>query len=241
MSVEKFDKKTDNPYSFEIEHLAVGYKKTQPIIQDMNIQVRCGEILGIVGHNGVGKSTLLETICGLKKEYAGKILFHGKPMSAKQRIKETYLVMQDSDYQLFTESVENELYLENGNDPNVHAKAMEALRAMDLEKFREHHPASLSGGQKQRLSIAVAYMKDASIICFDEPTSGLDYKNMMRVRRLLQKMTEEGKTLIVISHDYEFLLTTCQRVLCIHDNYKTESFELSEKNKTRLLDAMRKR
>ena len=89
----------------------------------MNLKVNQGEILGIVGHNGVGKTTLLETICGLQKERSGQIKFHGIHLTPKKRIQETYLVMQDSDYQLFTESVESELLLEHENDPEAIAKA----------------------------------------------------------------------------------------------------------------------
>lgn len=241
LSVERAGVKASKSVALEIEQLTVDYIKGHPIIQNMNVQIGVGEILGIVGHNGVGKSTLLETICGLKKERSGRLLFHGKALSPKERIKETYLVMQDSDYQLFTESVENELCLENEDDSAVKTKALNLLREMDLEQFRERHPASLSGGQKQRLSVAVAYMKNASIVCFDEPTSGLDYQNMMRVHKLFRKMADEGKTMIVISHDYEFLLATCERILCIYDNYKTECFELSEQNKVRLTEAMRTR
>lgn len=229
------------PIALEIKDLTVGYDKAKPIIQNMNIQIGQGEILGIIGHNGVGKSTLLEAICGLKKQNSGQILFYGKALTPKQRMKESYLVMQDSDYQLFTESVENELYLENGDNPQVKEKALAILKEMDLEAFRERHPASLSGGQKQRLSIAVAYMKNSNVICFDEPTSGLDYQNMIRVRNLLQKMAGEGKTLLVISHDYEFLLSTCKRVLCVHDGYKVDSFEITEQTKDRLMAAMQTR
>lgn len=221
----------------EIRNLSVGYDK-KVVIQNLNFQIKQGEILGIVGHNGVGKSTLLETICGLQKEKSGDILFCGERLKPKQRIKVSYLVMQDSDYQLFTESVENELYLERGKQEDIKDKATNILKEMDLDNYCEHHPASLSGGQKQRLSIAVAYMKDAKIICLDEPTSGLDYRNMIRVCRLLKRMSEEEKTLIVISHDYEFLISTCQKVLCIYDDFKTECFDVSESNKKRLMNAM---
>ena len=82
-----------------------------------------------------------------------------------------------------------------------------------LTKARSRHPASLSGGQKQRLCIAVARMKDADIICFDEPTSGLDYQNMIAVSNLLLKLSKRGKTLFVVTHDYEFLMSTCTHVM----------------------------
>lgn len=227
--------------ALELERVTVGYTARQPVIQDLDLKVYQGEILGIVGHNGIGKSTLLETICGLQKEQSGVLKFHGNRLTPKQRIQETYLVMQDSDYQLFTESVESELLLEHEHDSEAVAKANEILRNMGLDEFRERHPASLSGGQKQRLSIAVAYQKNASVICFDEPTSGLDFQNMHRVRHLFQKMAAEGKTLLVISHDYEFLVATCERVLCLFDGYRSECFAVTEQNKKRLAEVMQTR
>lgn len=227
--------------ALELEQVTAGYTAQQPVIQNLNLKVNQGEILGIVGHNGVGKTTLLETICGLQKERSGQIKFHGTHLTPKKRIQETYLVMQDSDYQLFTESVESELLLEHENDPEAIAKANGILQNMGLDEFRERHPASLSGGQKQRLSIAVAYQKNASVICFDEPTSGLDFKNMLRVRNLFQEMSAEGKTLLIISHDYEFLLATCQRVLCLFDDYRSECFAVTEQTKEHLADVMQMR
>lgn len=227
--------------ALELEQVTAGYTAQQPVIQNLNLKVNQGEILGIVGHNGVGKTTLLETICGLQKERSGQIKFHGIHLTPKKRIQETYLVMQDSDYQLFTESVESELLLEHENDPEAIAKANGILQNMGLDELRERHPASLSGGQKQRLSIAVAYQKNASVICFDEPTSGLDFKNMLRVRNLFQEMATEGKTLLVISHDYEFLLATCQRVLCLFDDYRSECFAVTEQTKEHLADVMQMR
>ena len=105
--------------ALELEQVTAGYTAQQPVIQNLNLKVNQGEILGIVGHNGVGKTTLLETICGLQKERSGLIKFYGTHLTPKKRIKETYLVMQDSDYQLFTESVESELLLEHENDPEA--------------------------------------------------------------------------------------------------------------------------
>ena len=230
-----------NTVALELEQVTAGYTVQHPVIRNLNLKVFQGEILGIVGHNGVGKSTLLETICGLQKEQSGQLKFRGNHLAPKQRIKETYLVMQDSDYQLFTESVESELLLEYEQDPAAVVKANRILQNMGLDEFRERHPAALSGGQKQRLSLAVAYQKNASVICFDEPTSGLDFQNMLRVRDLFFKMAEEGKTLLVISHDYEFLLATCQRVLCLFDDYRSECFAITEQNKEHLADVMQTR
>ena len=112
---------------------------------------------------------------------SGSFLINGKPVNHKIRNRDTFLVMQNSDYQLFTESVEKELYLGNGENEQLRKKGLSLLERMGLSDYLQQHPASLSGGQKQRLCIAVACMKDTDVICFDEPTSGLDYTSMKNV------------------------------------------------------------
>lgn len=139
----------------------------------------------------------------------------GVALRPKERVRASYLVMQDSDCQLFAESVEAELLLGERADEARTARARAALARMGLAGLEDRHPASLSGGQKQRLSIAVAYMKDAKVVCLDEPTSGLDWASMMGVAQLLRDLAEEGRGIVVITHDYEFLLAACDRVLRI--------------------------
>lgn len=97
------------------------------------------------------------------------------------------------------------------------------MERMGLLDYRQQHPASMSGGQKQRLCIAVACMKDTDVICFDEPTSGLDYSSMVNVSSLLHELAEQGKTLLVTTHDYEFLMHTCTHI-CYLLNGRVESF-----------------
>ncbi len=222
----------------QAQNLRFAYPNCEPILADVNFQIHRGEIVGIVGHNGVGKSTLAELICGLQKECAGEVLLKGEKAKPKQRIKSTYLVMQDSDYQLFTESVENEIYLGVKEDAELKKRGQNILEQMDLTDHLEKHPASLSGGQKQRLCIAVAYLKDADIICFDEPTSGLDYASMQRVKDLFEKMSADGKTILVISHDYEFILATCTSIMSVQDNRVCDVFSLHEKNRKKLIKSM---
>ena len=91
------------------------------------------------------------------------------------------------------------------------------MKKLDLDKYRECHPASLSGGQKQRVTIAAALVKGSPILCFDEPTSGLDYDSMVRVSGLIRELAEEGAMVFVVSHDFEFILRTCSRQLSLDE------------------------
>ena len=152
----------------------------------------------------------------------------GEALRPKQRNKAIYLVMQEPGHQLFTESVEAEMRL---TDAVPGAEQIdEMLRTLRLEEFKDRHPMSLSGGQKQRLSIGVAMMKRADVFIMDEPTSGLDYGNMIRIKELIQKLREQGKIVLIITHDYEFLLHTCTRVLHMADGKIHRDYVLNHTN-----------
>ncbi len=226
-----------NVEALRLEGVSFAYPQYECVLDKIDCRANQGEILGIMGHNGAGKSSLTQVICGIRDEQAGILTINGKRSTPKDRVDGTYYVMQDADYQLFTESVEEELLLGSVKDADTVRKAETVMAFMGLAEFRERHPASLSGGQKQRVSVAVSCMKDADILCFDEPTSGLDAENMRRTSELFRKMAEAGKTLLVISHDYEFLISTCSRVIRIDSGKAADDFLVAPENKKRLHQA----
>ena len=222
----------------EFSNVNFFYKKERSVLQNVSFAAPKGAILGVVGHNGVGKTTILELICGLQKEKAGTIKFNGQAMKPKQRIKNSYIVLQDSDYQLFSESVEKELFLEHPKDQELRAKGSKLLEYMGLSHFAQNHPASLSGGQKQRLCIAIAALKDSPVICFDEPTSGLDYNNMKTVSALLRNLAAMGKTLLVTTHDYEFLMEAATHILYLDQGTVKDFFPVTEDTAGKIYDIL---
>ena len=117
-------KKTGAEEQICLENLSYRYTRESETLANVNLSARKGDIVGIVGTNGVGKSTLLEIVCGLKKETNGEVRFGGQAVNSKTRVRDTFLVMQSSDYQLFTESVEKELFLGNDGNEELQKKAV---------------------------------------------------------------------------------------------------------------------
>lgn len=193
----------------EIKHMQYHYRGAkQPALDIENLSLYSGEIVGIIGHNGAGKSTFAKQLCGLEKG-AEDITYQGRPIRQRERTAISAMVMQDVNYQLFCETVEKELQLKATNN----AEYDTVVDMMHLRPLLKEHPMRLSGGEKQRVAIACAYLLNKKLVILDEPTSGLDYANMQQVHRLLQFLKEKDIITMVITHDKEFLQKGCDRLL----------------------------
>lgn len=189
-------------------------RKKQMIFQNIGLSARAGDIIGITGKNGAGKSTFCNCLCGLLKPKGGEILYQGKKLSEKARTKLFGMVMQEVNHQLFSDSVKNECLL--ANEEASEQEIRELLEKFDLEEYAEYHPMILSGGQRQRLAICQAVMGEKKLLIFDEPTSGLDFRHMCQVEKLMKQLSEEKYIIIVVTHDYEFLNRACKRYIRIN-------------------------
>ena len=190
-----------------------------------------GATVAIIGDNGCGKSTLAESLCGLIPS-DGSVAFHGVYMTDKMRAHKTFMVMQDVNRQLFSESVEDELRL---NTEVSDAKLNDILDRLGLLEYKTRHPASLSGGQKQRVAIASALCAGKEIIFYDEPTSGLDRRGMERFGSLIKLVGKDVGTSFIITHDPELILQCCTHVLYIKNGRVEAFYPLDESGITRVL------
>ena len=191
------------------------------ILTNITTTVYKGDVIGLIGKNGVGKTTLLRLLSNIMKPNKGKIV--GKVVP--------FLVMQDMDYQFFTESVESEMKF--GSADNDLEKINSLLMKLGLIEFKDKIPFELSGGQKQRLLIAISALANVNLLMFDEPTSGLDYVNMTKVSGILKDLSKNS-ALIVATHDIEFLYKTCNRVVYLDDKVIKEDFYLNLENKKKV-------
>ena len=195
-----------------VRALSCGYKKSPAVFENLSFTAYPGEVLGITGHNGVGKSTLIRCLCGLLKEKGGSITLNGRILKPKQRQKACYLVMQEVNHQLFSDTVFGECEQLGTADLE---EIRRVLKHFDLDAYEDVHPMALSGGQKQRLAVATAVLSGREVLIFDEPTSGLDYRHMMEVCRITKQLAKDGRIVLVVSHDKEFMQEACDRLLTL--------------------------
>lgn len=200
----------DERERFHIQDLRFS-RKEGLTLQIPELFLPCGAIIGILGENGSGKTTLARCLCGLEKSCKGKFVLAGKSLSRRERLRRSFLVMQDVNHQLFTESVEEEVLISmSGCEDEKEAAAERILASMDLLPFRELHPLALSGGQKQRVAEASALASQKDLLIFDEPTSGLDRQHMLEVAENLRRLSALGKTIFLITHDPELVQECCE-------------------------------
>ena len=187
-------------------------KKEEAVLSGISFSVREHEIVGLVGANGCGKTTIGKLIAGLCRQSVGKITLFGKPLNARQLQSQVLFIMQEAEFQFFTSSVLHELQYGHKDTPEFAARAESLLKSMGMWEIRDRHPFSLSGGQMQRLTLMMAYLSDKPIVILDEPTAGQDAESLERCAALIRAMRKE-KTVLIITHDLELIADTCDRCI----------------------------
>lgn len=201
--------------------LSFSYQKGNEILEHISFSLKEGESVGLIGANGVGKSTLLKLLVGLVSGYEGSLTIDGLPVikkNYKEIRKKVGYVFQDSESQLFLSTVYEDVAFGPRNygfpEEEVEKRVMEALKKVGLTDLKDRHIYRMSGGQKKLASLATILSMEPEILLLDEPSVVLDPKNR---RNLIRILNEIGSAKIIASHDLDFIMDTCKRTILLHD------------------------
>lgn len=233
-----FQHREQSDITITLENFCFSYSDGEHGIDIPELEVPSNSVIAVIGHNGAGKSTLVRNICGLEKKFKGVMRYGKKTMKNKERLHNCYMIMQDVNHQLFTESVKDEAVLSitdaSLSEEEKEKKALDILSQLDLYEYADIHPMALSGGQKQRVAIASGLASEKRVMIFDEPTSGLDLLHMKQVSDELIKLRKLGKTVFVVTHDLELILSCCDRVVHLEKGAVMENYDICESNISKL-------
>lgn len=204
----------------QTRHLAIGYplkkNNAKRVQESLNLEMRAGEMIALVGSNGAGKSTLLRSLCGLQKCLEGEIIIQGKEMqslspSAKAKTisvvlthhADTNLLSVKEVVSIGRQPYTNWIGTNSEMDDEI---IRQSLSTVQISHLTERRLSELSDGEKQKVWIAMALAQNTPIILLDEPTSHLDYKNKTEIFKLLKLLSQTGKSILISTHEIDLSL-----------------------------------
>jgi energy-coupling factor transporter ATP-binding protein EcfA2 len=218
---------SDAPVVLEANDLTVEYPGPPPVValRGVNVQIRQGEFVGIVGQNGSGKSTLVKCFVGLLRPKRGEILFKGegiRKLSVGEIARRVGLVLQNPDYQLFTAYCHDEIRfgLRNVGVPaeEIEQRVEEALQLVGLSEEADLFPFRLSFGDRRKLAVAATMALDPQVLIMDEPTTAQDHRGRYQLAELARRFHEEKQgTVLMITHDVDLIARYAHRLIVLYD------------------------
>lgn len=211
----------------EIKELSFSYD-SKPFIDNLDLIINDGEMVGIIGNTGCGKSTFVRLIAGLIKSDSGKIIIDGdditnKKFNKKILRKKLGIVFQFPEMQLFEQTIEKDIffglkqYKLTYDEKYKRAKEALELLGLDFERIKDKSPLALSGGEKRKVAIAGILICKPKYLIFDEPIAGLDCNSRDSFMKLLLALKQNGTTIIIISHNTDYLAEYADRILVMDD------------------------
>lgn len=214
----------------EVRHLSKSFG-ANVVLRDIDFTVKPGDVTSIIGASGSGKSTLLRCINLLETPTSGEILFHGTDVTKNRIDQSAYRSKVGMVFQSFN-LFNNMTVLENcvagqtivakKSKEEAKERALEYLRKVGMTPYINAMPRQISGGQKQRVAIARALAMEPEVLLFDEPTSALDPEMVGEVLAVMRKLAEEGKTMLVVTHEMAFARDVSNRVVYMADGVIVE-------------------
>jgi energy-coupling factor transport system ATP-binding protein len=204
----------------QLQDIAYTYFTGVEALRGVSLSINRGDYVAIMGENGAGKTTMVKHINGLLRPKAGKIIVDGEDI-AKQSVasiaRKVGLVFQNPDDQLFAEDVEEEISFALRNfgykQETINERVNWALNLLDIERYKKSSPFILSGGERKRVALASVLAWDPDILILDEPTVGQDYGQKERLKHFLLQLRTQGKTVVIVTHDVEFVAESQPRIV----------------------------
>jgi len=204
------------------EGLKYAYPSASEVLRGIDLTIEDGEFVAIMGENGAGKTTLVKTFNGLLLPTSGRVVIDGvntRESSVAQLSKDVGLVFQNPDHQLFSETVREELAFSLRNfgygEDAIDRRVTSILETLDLARYADSSPFILSGGERKRVALAAVLVWNPKHMILDEPTIGQDYEQKDRLRNFIVQLNTQGKTVIIITHDVEFVAECRPRVVLL--------------------------
>ncbi len=211
-----------NSCVLEMEHVSFSYDGVHPVLQDINFDLREGEMVALVGKNGAGKSTLSKLLCGFEKEDQGVIRYKGediKDKTIKERAEIIGVVMQNPNQMISKALIYDEvalgLRLRCIPEDEIKPRVEKVLKVCGLAPFIDWPISALSYGQKKRVTIASILVLNPKILILDEPTAGQDYRHYTEIMEFLVELNKLGVTIILITHDMHLMLEYTPRAIVL--------------------------
>ncbi|MBS7634415.1 ABC transporter ATP-binding protein [Candidatus Bathyarchaeota archaeon] len=204
----------------EVEDVYFTYPNGVEALKGVSLKITSGEFVAIMGQNGAGKTTLVKHFNGLLKPTKGKVLVDDvdtRHVSVATLARKVGFVFQNPDHQLFSETVEDEISFALKNfgfdEKTIRDRVDWALNILDLTRYRKTSPFMLSGGERKRVALASVLAWDPKILILDEPSIGQDRNQKERLRQFILQMNHQGKTVVIVTHDIEFVAECEPRVI----------------------------
>ena len=208
----------------EVKDVFFSYPIGVEALKGVSLNIGDGEFVAVMGQNGAGKTTLIKHFNGLLKPSKGEVLVDGistRDVSVAKLARKVGFVFQNPDHQLFSDTVHEEVAfgLRNfGFDAEtVEKRVTWALNLLDLTDYAKTSPFLLSGGERKRVALASVLAWDPRVVILDEPTIGQDYRQKENLRQFIVQLNEQGKTVVVVTHDVEFVAECSPRVVLMSE------------------------
>jgi energy-coupling factor transporter ATP-binding protein EcfA2 len=234
-SVQPLDNENHNPSQLKLDQLSFSYDGIRPILDTLDIDIRQGEMLSIVGRNGAGKSTLAKVVCGFVREDHGAVLYEGQNIrsrSIKERAEIIGFVMQNPNQMISKSLIFDEvalgLRLRKIPEEEIKSRVDKVLNICGLSPFISWPISALSYGQKKRVTIASILVLNPCILILDEPTAGQDYRHYSDIMDFLREINRLGITIILITHDMHLMLEYTPRAVVLSGGLKIADTRASD-------------